>query len=167
MNQYWVLTFGVLSWLLSGCQSSPTTPIPLTEADKANIMAFKDIHVKAMLSGDPAVALPTYSEDVILLPPDGKILRGAAEAEKFLQASMQQKMEDLTLTPIEIHGYDDMAYVVGTAVIKMAPGPAASEGDAFPALAKFTWIVRRQADDSWKIAVDIWNGTPPNPAQTE
>ena len=80
---------------------------------------------------------------------------------------MQQKMADLTLMPIEIHGYDDMAYVVGTAVIKIAPGPKASERDSFPALAIFTCILRRQADDSWKIAVDVWKSMPPNSDKKE
>ena len=33
-------------------------------------------------------------------------------------------------------------------------------GELPPALFNFTWILKRQADDSWKIAVDVWNATP-------
>ncbi len=160
MSKYRFLTFLIVPLLLMSCQPTPTALQRLTDAEKERIVAFKDIHVKAMLSHDPVRATATFAEDAILLPPNGKMIRGIAEVEKFFQASMQQEMTELTLTPVEIHGYHDLAYVVGTAEIRMAPSTGTSEGEPFPALAKFTWILKRQTDDSWKIAVDVWNSAP-------
>ena len=69
-------------------------------------------------------------------------------------------VKDFKLTPVEIEGRGDLAYVKGTFTMSMvppgAPGPITDVG-------KYIEIRRRQADGSWLIALDIFNSDLPPP----
>ncbi len=153
MSKNWFLGFFFLTFFLLGCQPAPVAVQHLTDADKEQILAFRDVHVKAMLSGDPAQAVATFDENAVLLPPGGKMVRGNAGVAGWAESSMEGETHSLTLTPVEIHGYKDLAYLVGVAEIK-------SSEEAPPALFNFHWVLKRQEDNSWRIVVDAWNSTP-------
>ena len=92
------------------------------------------------------------------MPPNGEAVRGRdaiiAWNENF------PPYDDLQFTQVEVDGSGDMAFVYGTYSMVMT----VSEGEE-PAndRGKYIEIWRRQADGSWKVALDIFNSDMPIP----
>ena len=60
----------VLSLLVfAGCQQAPTGPQGLTHADREQITALTEAHIKAVLANDASAEAALYTEDTVLLPP--------------------------------------------------------------------------------------------------
>jgi uncharacterized protein (TIGR02246 family) len=99
-----------------------------------------------------------YAPDAVVMPPNGEAVRGRdaiiAWNENF------PPYDDLQFTQVEVDGSGDMAYVYGTYSMAMT----VSEGEE-PAndRGKYIEIWRRQADGSWKVALDIFNSDMPLP----
>ena len=147
--------------VLAGCQQAPTGPQPLTDADKEQIAAFMETHVKATLANDASAYTALFSEDGIELPPNAEMRRGKAEIQERLESLFkEQKVTEFTNPLVEVYGVGDLAYGVGTYTVTLEPvggnGPVTGDG-------KYVAIFKRQADDSWKWAVTIWNSNQPPP----
>jgi ketosteroid isomerase-like protein len=67
-------------------------------------------------------------------------------------------LTDFTAPVVEVVGYGDLAYVRGTFEVTMSgpglPGVMTERG-------KYLSILRKQADGTWKLAIDIWNSDLP------
>lgn len=76
----------VLSLLVfAGCQQAPTGPQGLTHADREQITALTEAHIKAVLANDASAEAALYTEDTVLLPPGQEMVRGKAEMQKWVQ----------------------------------------------------------------------------------
>ena len=161
-----VLTILLSLLVLVGCQQAPTGPQGLTDDDKLQIRAVIENYAKAHVSANPAASAAFHAEDGLSLPPGVEMQRGRAEIQKAYEDFKNQggEITELTLTPVEISGVNDLACVVSTARLTVKrPGsttPASFTG-------KEVKILKRQADGSWKFAVDIWNFDQPPPQQGE
>ncbi|MFQ5962049.1 MAG: YybH family protein, partial [Candidatus Methylomirabilales bacterium] len=56
---------------------------------------------------------------------------------------------------------DDLAYEMGAYTLTIQPEGGQAQTDT----GKYVVVWTRQADGSWKLAVDIWNSNAPPPAQ--
>ena len=128
----------------------------LADKDVAAIKAASDAFSKGMLAADRAALLKLYTESASFLPPNDKAVVGRAAIEAWMQNLPPVK--EFKLTPVEIDGRGDLAYVRGTFTMTMlpagAPGPITDAG-------KYVEIRHRQADGSWLISVDIFNSDLP------
>ena len=134
---------------LTGCQS---TSAGLTEADRSRMRADTDNFVKAQLAGDWAAIGSAYTEDAMLLPPDGPAVQGRTAIQEWIAA--MPKSTALTCTILEIDGYGDLAYARGTCEQSMIP-PGGS--DPVKMSAKFLDIRRRQSDGRWLVSRDMFS----------
>lgn len=147
------LSVGCLVGLLAACKVAPP---PLSDAEKATIRASIDsFAVNARAHRDSASAM-AYTESAVFMPPN----QGAVEGRAAIRAWFQTfpPISEFTLTPIEIEGNGDLAYVRGTYALTVA-GP-----DGRPATSdhgKFLEIRRRQRDGSWLMVTDIFNSDLP------
>ena len=138
-----------LSPVLSACQPRSAA---LTDADRSGIQAVTDNFAKAALAADWAAAASAYTEDGIVLPPNGPAVQGRAAIQTFLAAF--PKLTSFKLSLVEIDGHGDLAYTRGTYELTLLPpgakGPVRDTG-------KFLEIRRKQPDGSWPVVRDIWN----------
>lgn len=139
--------------ILAACRVAPPD---LTEADKASIRAASDSFVaNARARRDSANAL-LYTENASLMPPNTGIAEGRAAIRASLAAL--PPMSDFTLTPIEIDGRGDLAYVRGTYSFKIVGSDGHQVGEDH---GKYIEIRRKQPDGKWLIVADIFNSDVP------
>ena len=148
---------GCLIVLLAGCKVAPA---PLAEVDKGAIRAGTDSFVANVRARRDSGTALLYTENASLMPPNGGVVEGRAAIRAWMEAF--PPMSEFTLTPVEIDGRGDLAYVRGTYAMTIA---AASGKAAMSDHGKFVEIRRRQPDGKWLISVDIFNSDVPIPTK--
>ncbi|HWN81774.1 MAG TPA: DUF4440 domain-containing protein [Candidatus Udaeobacter sp.] len=141
----------------AGCQSSAR---PLTAADRAGIESTSQTYEAAAKGADWVALAATYTEDAILMPPNGPAITGRAAIVKFFQGF--PRLTSFKLTNVEVEGNGDIAYVRGTYQLTMSiegQGPIEDSG-------KFLEIRRKQPDSSWLIYRDMFSSDLPAPPST-
>jgi ketosteroid isomerase-like protein len=159
---------GVLA--LTACQSAPrpaadteapaaaAAAAPLTDADLAAMRANDSAFAAAATAGNVDGVVATYAADASLLPPNAPRVNGADAIRGFwggFMAAYDLKME---VVGDEAEGRGDLAYVVGRYRFTATPK---DKGAAMQDAGKFVEVYKRQADGSWKYAVDIYNSDLP------
>jgi uncharacterized protein (TIGR02246 family) len=139
--------------VLAACRVAPPA---LTDGDKTAIRAATDSFVaNARARRDSANAL-LFTENASLLPPNTEIAEGRAAIRAWLAAF--PPATDFTLTPIDIDGRGDLAYVRGTYSFKLVGADGHQVGEDH---GKYLEIRRRQPDGKWLIAADMFNSDVP------
>jgi uncharacterized protein (TIGR02246 family) len=146
-----------LALVLAACQA---TPPPLSDADKAAIRAVSDSLVAYIRANRDSASASLFTEHAVWMPAN----RGIVEGRPAILASFQaaRALTGFTLTPIDIDGRGDLAYVRGTYAFAIpTPDGKSAVGDH----GKFLEIRRRQADGRWLLAADIFNSDQPVPTR--
>jgi len=118
--------------------------------------------VEAYNRGDAAAAADGYTEDAKLLPPNREMVSGKRAIQEFWKTAMDMGVRRINLETVEV-GYDgNVGYVRGVSTVTIQP----EGGREMTERGKYLVALKRQADGSWKVAVDIWNSDlPPQPSQ--
>ena len=145
------LVFGLIV-LFAACKVAPPD---LAEADRAAIRAATDSFVANQRARRDSATAEMYTEDASLMPPNAGIVEGRAAIRAWLAAF--PPMAGFTLTPIEIDGRGDLAYVRGTYSFTLvgADGHAINEDHG-----KFVEVRRKQAG-KWLVVIDMFNSDLP------
>ena len=142
----------VLSVSLAACAGGAAS---LSDADIAAIEEVSASFAAAANADDWGGVAALYTEDAVLMPPNGPAVQGRADIEAFVAAF--PPMSGLTLNEVLIDGRGDLAFVRGTYSMMME-----MEGmPAVPETGKYIEIRRKQEDGSWLLAVDIFNSDTP------
>ena len=146
----------VLLWLAAGCAPGPT---PLSEADKATIRANDERFAQAVVAKNWAGLAAMYTADASFMPPNEPVVQGRAAIQSWMSAF--PPVSAFSLTPQQVDGQDDLAYIRGNYMMTLtppgAPAPVEDHG-------KYIVIERKQPDGSWLITDDIFNSDVPQPA---
>ena len=133
-------------------------PPGLSDTDRASIRAATDSFVaNARARRDSANSL-LYTETATFMPPNAGIAEGRAAIRAWLAAF--PPMSDFTLTPVEIDGRGDLAYVRGTYSMTIVGPNGRPVGEDH---GKYLEVRRRQPDGKWLIVADIFNSDLPPP----
>ena len=112
--------------------------------------------MKAALAKDFAAWAALFAEDGVLNPPNQPAVKGRAAIQVWLASF--PPITEFKLENVKIEGRDDLAYVLGTFAITIAPpgapGPVKDVG-------KFVEVRKRQADGRWLLAVDMFSSDLP------
>ena len=107
--------------------------------------------------GDAAAAADHYTEDAKLLPSNREMVSGKQAIQEFWEMAMAAGVRRVDLEAVEV-GFDgNLGYVRGVSTVTIQP----EGGQEMINKGKYLVILKRQADDSWKVAVDIWNSDSP------
>jgi uncharacterized protein (TIGR02246 family) len=138
---------------LFACQRAPA---PITDADRRKMRAVVNSFDQAVMAKDWSKVVSYYSEDGMLLPPNGPAVQGRAAMQKLFES--WPKLITFTENIPEIEGGSDLAYVRGTYEMVMSTsGSKAPVKEAGKSLA----IWERQRDGSWLVTRVMWNSDLP------
>ena len=127
----------------------------LSDADIAAIEEGEVSWAAAANADDWGGVAALYTEDALLMPPNGPAVQGRAAIEAFFAAF--PPFSGLTLNAVEIDGRGDLAFVRGIFSMTM-------EIEGMPPVqetGKYIEIRRKQTDGSWLITADIFNSDTP------
>ena len=142
----------VLAASLAACAGGAAS---LSDADIAAIEEGSEAFVAATNANDWGGVAALYTEDAVMMPPNGPAVEGQAAIEAFFAA--YPPFSGFTLNPVEIDGRGDLAFVRGTYSMTLE-----IEGmEPTPDTGKYIEIRRRQTDGSWLITADIFNSDTP------
>jgi uncharacterized protein (TIGR02246 family) len=110
---------------------------------------------KAFSSGDTAALAAFYTEDAAVLPPNSQMIRGRKAIEGFWKGAMGMGVRSIQLNTIDVQSSGDLAYEIGNATMQIQP----QGGSASTETVKYVVVWKRQPDNSWKLAADIWNSS--------
>ncbi|MCJ7521880.1 MAG: DUF4440 domain-containing protein [Dehalococcoidia bacterium] len=123
---------------------------------------IKDVTMRfgeAFNRGDVAAAVEFYTDDAKFLHPNTEIVSGKQAIKEFFETGRAFGLRRINFESIEV-GYDgDLAYERGVINMDLEP----EGGQAMVDRGKYLVVMKRQADGSWKVAVDIWNSDLPQP----
>lgn len=159
----------VLAALL-GCRASAdhgrapasTDPGTLGAADLAAIRGVDSSFASAGEAGSAEAMAALYAADAQVLPPNAPAVEGRAAIQKLWGGLLAAYQLKLQVVADEVEGRGDLAYARGHYTMDATPrvpGGAAPFQDR----GKFLEILRRQADGSWRYAVDMYSSDLPAP----
>ena len=138
------------------------TPAPAPVADSgAALAALKEAdagYARAGAARDLAAFVAYYAPDAAAHPPGEPPLTGVEAIRTYLDRYFKDSAFAVSFQPVSAAVSDDgtMGYTLNGAEMR-ATGP-----DGKPALERIRdfHVWKKQADGSWKLAVDIWNTVP-------
>jgi uncharacterized protein (TIGR02246 family) len=136
--------------------NSPTA-VALSAEDEAIIRAQSSKYVETSLTRDHDSWIDLMTADAVFMPPNGTRQEGRDAVMAWV--SEFPEMTSLAVTPTEIQGRGDLAFVRGTYSFTVVPPgmePVSDRGN-------YMEIWQKQADGSWLILRDIWNSDQPLP----
>ena len=150
-----ITLFVVLALALAStaCQPPAQEAGALSEGDIAAIKSIGPALDEAVVAGDWGAVVEFFTEDVFLMPPNGSVIQGRA-AMTELAESIPVTITEHKTELVEIDGYGDLAYARGTVAEAYAIGGLA---EPMEWVGKALFILRKQPNGSWLIAVEIWN----------
>lgn len=125
-----------------------------SEAARAGIEAANAQWMAAFDQGDGAGVAAKYTEDTQVMPPNSKIISGRSGAQAVFQSLIDAGF-NVKLETVEVEGFGDTAYEIGTATI------TGQEGETID-VAKYM-VIWKKLDSEWKLHRDIWNSNMPLP----
>lgn len=125
-------------------------------AVKAAIDASNKKFGTAVAAGSAKGVADLYTDDALVLPPNGEAVKGRPAIEKLFEAMIVAGVKGATLTAQEVEGHGDTATEVGAYSVADAAGKELDRG-------KYV-VVWKRVQGQWKLHRDIWNSNMPMPA---
>jgi uncharacterized protein (TIGR02246 family) len=130
------------------------------ENDLRAIEAVNKRDVQYALANDAAMMMSQWTDDFVLLPSDGPIMRGRSVIADAFRGAESPQILDYVLDIQEVRVLGDHAFQWGTYHYSMRPR---SGGGTIHTSGKLMRILQRQPDGSWKIHRGIATADPPTP----
>jgi uncharacterized protein (TIGR02246 family) len=152
----WLLSTIILATVLAmifSCQKQDT------EADIAAINELYDQYCIQANAGDLDNFLSLWKDNAIRMEPDNPYIIGKENIRKFFEGSFELFSINVAIYgDTEIQVAKDMAFSRGTYTLSLVPKEA---GPTINIDGKWLDILKRQADGSWKIYIDMVNNNVP------
>lgn len=144
------LTLAALAGFLAASTAGAQTDDETKAAIEAQVTKFE----QAYNSGDAAAMAELYTEDAAVLPPGSARQDGREAIQGVWSGAMDQGLQDIDLTVVEVHAAGDMATEVGTFTATAPAGEGAGRTDVG---GKYMVLWQRGDDGAWRLHRDIWN----------
>lgn len=152
MKRRW-LCLGLLVTL--GCAAPSEAPAVDFEAERAALMEADKAWFESHDNVDEFLTF--LAEDAVFMPADAPAARGEAIGAAYEQLlAMPGFALQWQATSAHVAEAGDLGYTLGTYELTVAP-----EGTPVVTVGKYVTLWRKQADGSWKVAVDCFNADAP------
>jgi uncharacterized protein (TIGR02246 family) len=145
--------------VLTACQQpAPQAPPDTRAADETAIRAAEADMAKAVAALDAAKATSFYTNDVVGMSADSPVIEGRENMQKYFESWMKDKPEvSWASVKVEVARSGDLAYSWGKGKVSMKD----KKGKVTETTDKYVSVWKKQADGSWKIAIDTMIPDPP------
>jgi uncharacterized protein (TIGR02246 family) len=130
------------------------------ENDLRAIEAINQRDVQAALAGDTAMMMSQWTDDFVVLPPTGPILRGRSVIAEAFRGVERPETLEWVLDIQEVKVLGDHAFQWGTYHGKVRPRAG---GETVRTGGKLMRILQRQPDGSWKMYRTMYTVDAPTP----
>ena len=145
---------GLIAVLTGFALAACAAPEPPQAQDvSGEIQAADEQFAAAFTAGDAAAVAAFYTDDGMLLPPNGDFVSGKAAIESFWRSVMDMGIASAKLTVEEAEGFGDTAWEVGRYTLFTAAGDTIDEGKYI--------VVWKRTEAGWRLHRDIWNSSRP------
>ncbi len=120
---------------------------------KGDIQGALDQWLANYAAGDAAGVAGLYTEDTIILLPDGGRMEGRAAVQAFQEESMAAGITYDNIDLVDFGMDRDLAWSTG---VFLAEVPLEG-GEIFEAAGTYAIVWRKDADGAWRIHMDTWN----------
>jgi uncharacterized protein (TIGR02246 family) len=127
----------------------------ISDEDKAAIREQSRKYVETSLARDYQSWVKLATTDAVFMPPGAPRVEGRDTLLEWAKNLPQTK--ELTVTPVDIEGLGDLAFVRGTYTFAFVPPGA----ELVSMRGSYIEIWKKQTDGSWLIHRDIWNSDQP------
>jgi uncharacterized protein (TIGR02246 family) len=128
------------------------------ENDLRAIEAINQRDVQFALAGDASMMMSQWTDDFVLLPPAGPILRGRGVIEEAFEGIESPDIVEYVLDIQEVKVFGDHAFEWGTYRYSVRPRAG---GETVRTGGKLMRILQRQPNGSWKMHRGIATVDPP------
>lgn len=139
-----------LAFLMAGCLAAADAPTPA--GDVAAIKAVFDKHTAAFNAGDPAAVVALFTDDGVLMPPDRAPLVGKEGIRWGLRTAFGLYAAKITAESPVIEVAGDRAFARRKYTMTLT---GKTGGEQMDLAANWVDILKRQADGSWKISLEM------------
>lgn len=122
-------------------------------ADVEQLTQLREEYVQAENAGDVAGILRTFSDDIVMMPPESPPVTGLEAAEGFLEDFLEAFTVDIELESEDIVVQGDLAYDWGTVSGTLEP----AGGQPQSVSNTYLLVYERESDGAWKQSKHIWN----------
>ena len=126
--------------------------------DLLKIQQFHETDKKASMTHDYKTLLSLWTDDGVLISPDGPAIQGkqaiSKQMEKYREAEKNYKVIEYEHNFEEIKIINDWAFECGS---YHGTSEAVDTGERTTETGKLMRILKRQPDGNWKCARAIWN----------
>lgn len=129
---------------------------------ESSASAFAKLNAKFVAAAnakDAAKMASVYTDNAVLMPPNGAIVRGRDNIKGFWQGMLDQGARDVSVTSLGSSSSGAVGYEAGTYAFTMQPAGGQPTRDKGKYLVGF----KRRSDGKWLIAYDIFNSDLPCP----
>jgi ketosteroid isomerase-like protein len=140
---------GVMVWMIAACSAASSKA--LLDTDKSSMRAATDSLTVYVVQHRDSMAASSYADNATFMPPNQPMVQGRAAIRAWMKSA--QPLKSFVISPIDINGRGDLAYVRGTFQLLFENG-AQDRG-------KFLEVRQRQKDGRWLIVADIFNSDLP------
>ncbi|MFN2531046.1 MAG: DUF4440 domain-containing protein [Pyrinomonadaceae bacterium] len=153
-----LFVFLVLVFVLAACQTKTAAP-DTRAADENALTALDNDWSKAAGLKDVEKIVSYYSNDAVVMPPNSPSLTGKEPVRNFWKGMIGAPgfTGGWKPTKIEVARSGDLAYIGGTYEL----GANDANGKLMTDKGKYVEVWKKQADGSWKCAIDIFNSDLP------
>lgn len=150
----------VIAALLTAAAACTATDMADTEADVDAIRAVIAQRLESIATMDMDMFTATWADDVMVVPPNEPAVAGEAAIEWAMGFAARFASAEASYSDEEIVVSGDWAIHTYASNMSFAP---VGGGDPMVSESRGIHVFRRQADGSWKIVHDLWNGNAPPP----
>jgi uncharacterized protein (TIGR02246 family) len=155
------ISFGLAIFVVA-CQQQPQQPPAPPDTRAADAAAIRNADAewsKTATAKDAAQFTSYFAGDALFLPPNQSILKSKEEIQKFAVDFMASPGLAMAWQPTEAVASrgGDLGYTIGTYELTVN-GP---KGKPVTDRGKYLTVWKKQADGSWKVAVDTFNSDLP------
>lgn len=149
----------LLTVILAAACAPPPPPPPNLDAELAALRAVATAYNDAASAKDAAGVVALYDQDAVMLPPNLDIVNGLEGVKGYRFGFITTPGVELRfeLLDAEVSASADMGWTLSLANITINR----PDGTVGTELIRDFHVWRKQADGSWKLAVDIWNSGMP------
>lgn len=158
----WNTAYDLMYVRRPGAAGARPAMVPISDADRAAILALDSTFVNGWLRDDTTKVLSVFAPDAVLLPPGSPPIAGVAAIRAYWwpQDGSHTKITSFTRTLVEVSGTKGFAYVRGTGTLAWTYAKKGERPQAQTSRSTDFIMYTQDANGRWHVARQMWSPLP-------